>query len=183
MARRVGGRTSSLTGDPRMTSAGDRQEVCDASKEMKEIVSKLVETLGNEHRREQERERSFSVKDLTVPLVFFVPMLLGIITAFFQIQRSVDEYVKTVDSRMVRIETTIDKLSEVVRYNAADRFKRNDLYIVCLKWQNTNPDLRLGCQELAFSSMSFSGVMPSANDLHPAAPPILPTPIRPNKDD
>lgn len=139
-----------LAGATKRKSLVQREkDVCDASKEMKEIVNQLVTTLGNEHRREQERERSFSIKDLTVPLVFFVPMLISLVTAFFPINSAINKYVKQVDDRMTRIEASLDRLSEIAKFNTGDRFRRTDMYVTCLTWQTANPTLKLECQHIA----------------------------------
>lgn len=139
-----------LAGATKRKSLAQREkDVCDASKEMKEIVNQLVTTLGNEHRREQERERSFSIKDLTVPLVFFVPMLISLVTAFFPINSAINKYVKQVDDRMTRIEASLDRLSEIAKFNTGDRFRRTDMYVTCLTWQTANPTLKLECQHIA----------------------------------
>lgn len=114
--------------------------MCNATKELSAVLTDLLE----ERKRAQElqykeRHMGLSVKDITLPLVMVVPLLLGGFIYTWQMSK----YFSQLEQKISKVETAVDN-------RTVDRFSRTDMANLCYSWQVKNPKLTLNCQRIAF---------------------------------
>lgn len=130
--------------------------MCDASKDMKDVVVELIKELRAESAGHNSRtHRMFSVRELTVPLLYVVPLMVSIFVGSLTVNSYINNMQATFDKQFAELQSNLkDVARELIEVKTDavtrtyDRVTRTDLVQICYNWQVRNKNIDLQCNNI-----------------------------------
>lgn len=121
-----------------------RTELPPEHADLRGLLSNLMTKIELDTRlAEQQRVQSkmLSVKDISIPAVLVVGMLVGA----FQISGWIKEYQASITQLATELRTEIREFRREIDFRTTDKFPRSDFVNICFNWQVNNPSIKLDC--------------------------------------
>lgn len=130
--------------------------MCDAGKELKEVVQELLKQMNKDHNGYTDRaNRMFSVRELTVPLLYVIPLMASIFvgamtfnTYINKLETSIERNYNEIKNELTTLKDDLQSTKDDAAVRSYDRITRTDFIQICYNWQLKNPSVSLDCNSI-----------------------------------